>query len=112
MRLGPGAITVFTALQRGEAVGLVPILVLAELHYLSAKQGTPVTTEVMLGLLDRAPSLTLEPLTRRNLQALDQLAGIPEMHDRLIAGVALMHGAAIVTRDPKIRAHPAVQTVW
>lgn len=111
-RLGPGADAAFRAMERREAVGLVPVIAVAELHYLTTKQGAPLSVAALLGLIDRAPALRLEPLTRRHLAALDRLADVPEMHDRLIAAVGLVHGAVVVTRDAEIRASSLVRSVW
>ncbi len=111
-RLGSDAEAAFTALEAKEAIGVVPVLVLAELLYAARKQGLAWTMEWLLGLVDGASALRLEAMTRQHLVAMDQLNEIPEMHDRLIAAVGLLHGAEVITRDPDIHAHPAVRSVW
>ena len=63
-------------------------------------------------MVDRAPSLRIEGITRRHLLAFDQLSGIPEMHDRFIAAVALQLGAPVITRDRLLSDHPLIQTIW
>ena len=111
-RLGAAADAAFRTIERREALGLVPAIVVAELHFLTSKQGTPLSLATILGLIDRSPSLRLEALARRHLVALDSLGDIPEMHDRLIAAVAVVHDAAVVTRDPDIHANTLVRSVW
>jgi PIN domain nuclease of toxin-antitoxin system len=111
-RLGPAAGSAFHLLERRRAVGLIPILVIAEVHYLTGKRRTPLSVDDILRLVDRAHALRLESLTRRHLSAFGQLAEIPEMHDRFIAAVGLMHDAVVVTRDASIQAHPLIRTAW
>jgi PIN domain nuclease of toxin-antitoxin system len=111
-RLSATAEAIFRDLERGEAVGFVPWIVVTELHYLTRRRGNAHSVGEILGLLDRAPALRLESLTRRHLVAFDRLIDIPEMHDRMIAAVGLLHDATVVTRDPDIQAHPMVRSVW
>lgn len=111
-RLGNAAASVFQELKRHEAIGLVPWIVVAELHYLTRKTPSALSVVEILRLLDRAPALRLESLNRRHLVAFDRLIDIPEMHDRMIAAVGLLHDATVVTRDPDIQAHPLVRSVW
>ena len=111
-RLSPAAAAVFEVLERGEAEALVPVIVVAELYYLAARLRDPMSVDSILGLIDRAPSARLEPLTRRHLLAFAQLGSVPEMHDRFIAAVALVENATIVTRDPQLHGHPLVRAIW
>jgi PIN domain nuclease of toxin-antitoxin system len=111
-RIGPGALAALQALERGEGMGLVPLLTVAELHYLTRKAGAPWSIDWILGLIDRSPSLRLEPLTRRQLLAFAELGSIPEMHDRFIAATGLLHDALVISRDADIRASDRVRSVW
>lgn len=111
-RIGPGAMAVLRALETGEMTGLVPILAVAELHYLTRKAGSPWSIDWILHLIDRSPSLRLEPLTRRHLLAFAQLSSIPEMHDRFIAATGMLHDAVVISRDADIRACDLVRSVW
>jgi hypothetical protein len=43
---------------------------------------------------------------------LGQETAIPEMHDRIIAGVARRLGAPLLTRDPLISSAGSVQAIW
>lgn len=111
-RLGVDANAAFRSMEARRAVGVVPLIVLAELHFLTAKLGGGVSVEELLRLVDRTPSLQLEALTRRHLIAFGQLSDIPEMHDRFIGAVALRHIAPVITRDRLLREHPVIRTVW
>ena len=61
-RLGAAADAIFRSLERREAVGLVSVIVVAELHYLTTKRGSVWPVADILGLIDRAPALRLEAL--------------------------------------------------
>lgn len=100
------------ALETGEVIGLVPILAVAELHYLTRKAGSPWSIDWILRLIDRSPSLRLEPLTRRHLLTFAELGSIPEMHDRFIAATGLLHDAVVISRDADIRACELVRSIW
>ena len=58
------------------------------------------------------PALELPELGREQLEFLDRLPEIPEMHDRLIAAEALIRDAPLVTRDAILTASPQIETVW
>ncbi len=111
-RLGTNANTALRRLEQGQALGLVPFIVVAELHYLTGKLRRGLSVEEILRLVDRASSLRLEAFTRRHLMAFGQLGDIPEMHDRLIGAVAIVHDAPLITRDSALRDHPLVRVVW
>jgi PIN domain nuclease of toxin-antitoxin system len=102
----------FRALELREAIGLVPVLTVGEMHYLSIRLRVPRTAETILQFIGRSPTLRLEPLTRRHLLAFAQLDSIPEMHDRFIAATGLVHDAVIISRDADIAACHLVRSIW
>lgn len=111
-RLGRTAEAAFRAIEARDAIGVVPLIVIAELHSLTAKFGRGRSVGELLELVDGAPSLRIEGMTRLHLMAFDELSSIPEMHDRFIAAIALQLGAPVITRDRLLSSHPLVQTVW
>ena len=62
-QLGRGAEAAFGELERRQALGLVPLIVVAELHYLTGKLRRMLSVEEILRLVDRSSSLRLEALT-------------------------------------------------
>lgn len=111
-RLGRAAQRAFRELEAQEATGLVPVIVVLEIDRLMTKQGRSRSIAATLGLIDRSPALRVEPLTRRHLTESSPLVDISEMHDRMIASVALIHDATLLTRDEILRAHPLLRTEW
>ena len=90
----------------------MPAIVAAEVHYLSVKLGEPLAPSDLLRAIDEADTLRLSDLGRTQLELLDRLPEIPEMHDRLIAAEAAALGSPVVTRDPDIAASPQVESIW
>ena len=72
---------------------------------------TPIDFAAELMLFERPP-FHIEPITVDDLRLLDRLDAIPELHDRLMAAVALRVGASILTCDPLISACPEVHCIW
>jgi len=102
----------FTRIERGEALGLIPAIVLAELTYLFEKGRTTVSLKQVLAEIDRIPSYRIVPLNREQIEELAKLPGIPEMHDRMIVAVARLKGAKLITKDQEIKDSGLVTVVW
>lgn len=111
-RLSSAAAEIFAMADMGEAVLIIPAIVVAEVYYLSVKTGQRLPPSDLLRVIDTSDSLILSDLGRAQLEMLDRLPEIPEMHDRLIAAEALALGVPVVTRDPVISASRQVQSVW
>ena len=111
-RLSPSADTVFRLAEAGGTVLVAPAIVVAELYYLSIKARDPLSPTELMALLDGSGYFVVSDLGRTQLEMLDRLPEIPEMHDRLIAAEALALGVPVVTRDPVIATSPQVQSIW
>src|SRR5687767_14718455 len=111
-QLSQAARDCFDAAARGDARLMVPTIVLAELYYLNSKLGAPLDFAAEYVRLSTAPQITFVPFGANDVLAFDILAAIPEMHDRIIAGVALSRACPCITRDPAITASGVVKTIW
>lgn len=111
-RLPPAAQAVFRLGETGNATLVIPAIVVAELHFLSAKLGDPRSPARLLEQLRCVDGVELSELGRPQLERLAELSEIPEMHDRLIAAEAVAQGASVVTRDSELAASPSIETVW
>ena len=111
-QLSPSADVIFRLAEAGRATMVVPAVVMAELYYLSMKVRQPLPPSELVEWFDRSGSFVVSDLGRTQLEMLDRLPEIPEMHDRLIAAEALALGVPVVTRDPVIAASPQVQSIW
>ena len=111
-RLSASADVIFRLAETGNTVMVVPAIVFAELYYLSVKTGDPLPPSELMEMFDASGVFRVSDLGRTQLEMLDRLPEIPEMHDRLIAAEALALGAPVVTRDPVIAASAQVQSIW
>lgn len=80
--------------------------------YLS-EGGKITTTLAEVGeALKKYPCWREFPMSFATHEATAQISDIPELHDRLIAGVARLLNVELMTNDPMIRASQFVKTVW
>jgi predicted nucleic acid-binding protein len=111
-KLGRGAREVFEQASRGEAEVVIPSIVLAELYYLNEKAGEPLVFKDEMTKLRLAGQFVFTSLDPPHIADFKQDNAIPEMHDRIIAGVARRLNAVCLTRDPEIRSSGLVETCW
>jgi predicted nucleic acid-binding protein len=111
-KLKPAARRALTRIERGDAVGLIPVIVLAELIYLFEKRRTTVSLKQVLTEIDRIPSYQIISLDRAQIEEVAKLTGISEMHDRMIVAVTRLRGAKLITKDQEIKDSGLVDVVW
>lgn len=111
-RLSAAADAVFRLAESGNALIIVPAIVVAELYFLSVKIGQPFSPSAMLEAMDSAEGISLSNLGRVQLEQIASIADIPELHDKLIAAEAVALNAPIVTRDRIIGQSQHVSTIW
>lgn len=103
--------SIFQQALSGDATLILSPIVLLELYGVVKKTQAALDFKAELDILERPP-FYVEPITGADLRLLDQLQAIPELHDRLIAAVALRLKVPILTRDPLITACSAVTCIW
>jgi len=111
-RLGPQAKQVFDEGVRGQAVIYVPAIVLAELYFLNEKVGRPLDFSLEYARLRQSGQFVFVAFLPEDVLDFDVDAAVPEMHDRIIVGVARRLGAACLSVDPYIVSSDLVQVVW
>lgn len=52
------------------------------------------------------------PLEPQDILDFDADTSVPEMHDRMITGVARRFTAICLSRDPAIKDYPRIATLW
>lgn len=111
-RLGPIARTVFEQTEAGRAVVHVPSMVFAEMLYLNERHRIEASLADVLHYLREYTSFREHALTLDVVLAAAQITDVPELHDRLIAGVARLLDLPLITNDPVIQASAFVRTMW
>ena len=111
-QLSAKARAVFLVSEQGQARIHIPSIVLAELYYLNVKYSRPLDFAREYQRLTAAGQFRFVDFRAADILRFDALATIPEMHDRIIAGVAYAMNVPLLTRDPAIIDSKLVQTVW
>ena len=91
---------------------IVPAIVVAEFYYVTQKLGRPMLPSALLHHIDRSQEFTFSELGRAQLTQLEEVEGVSEMHDRLIAAEALVWQAPIITVDETLRRSSSVEVIW
>ena len=111
-RLGAAAKAALEEASRGEAQILVPAVVLAELHFLNQKAGQPMPFAQELERLRQAGQFVFVSFEPDHVLDFDRDSAVPEMHDRMIVGVARRAGAVLLSRDSEIAAKASIPVSW
>jgi predicted nucleic acid-binding protein len=104
-----GASKAFAEAEDGNAVILVPEVVVGELLYIALKGRLKVTDPKFLAmeLVDKLESSSMLRQVGMSIEAWRSLldSPVPELHDRMIHAIAMVRGAkAIITNDPELAA--------
>jgi PIN domain nuclease of toxin-antitoxin system len=97
---------------RGEALIYLPSIVLAEIYFLNEKLGQPIDFATGLAALRGSSQFVFVPFQAEDTLDFETDKTIPEMHDRIIVGVARRLSAACISRDQQISASGLVPTIW
>lgn len=111
-RMGDQARIAFELAEQGKARILVPAIVFAEIGYLSERERIQTSLASLRQYMAEHSHVIEQPLTLSAVEAAMSITDIPELHDRLIAGTALLFGAPLITNDHVIRSSVFVKTVW
>lgn len=111
-RLSPKAKSAFDEAQNGLAFIHISAIVLAELYYLNSKYGSPIHFSAEYQRFKSGSQFVLTPLDPEDIVDFDQDQAVPEMHDRIIVGLARRLNAPLLTVDKAIVASNLVKVLW
>jgi PIN domain nuclease of toxin-antitoxin system len=111
-RLGPQAHAVFQAAELGQTRILVSAIVLAEMYYVNQKHGIFSDFPTTYRDIVRQPYFRLVPFVSDDVLDFSRDDDVPEMHDRMIAGLARRLNAPIITVDSAIAQSSGIVTIW
>jgi len=98
----------FLAADKGEAVIIIPAIVLMEVLYLFEKHRIDIDLLQTEDLLE-SHNYQIEPLGLEIRKTASEIDDIPELHDRLIAATARYLDLPLITNDPEIQASAFVK---
>jgi PIN domain nuclease of toxin-antitoxin system len=111
-KLGSAAKSVFQSAEQHQTLLVVSAIVLAEFYFANAKnKWFPDFAKVYSDLIGK-PFLQFVSFDHTHVIDFVLDASIPEMHDRIIAGIARRLNAPLITSDPQIIASGVATTVW
>lgn len=111
-KLGTDSQQIFDSAELGKTNIYTPVMVLAEILYLSEKQKIPANLQAVFQLFQKFPNFKEFPLNADVIKAAEQITDIPELHDRVISATAKLLNLELITTDAKIQNSSFVKTVW
>jgi len=111
-QLSQSARAIFAAALRGETQLIVPAIALAEMFYANQKWHWFDNFKETYTELKAQAHFTFVPFQPDDVLDLAHDMRIPEMHDRIIAGLARRLNVPLITSDPLITAAEVVRVVW
>ncbi len=111
-KLGSGAQAALKLVEAGEALLLIPAIVLAEFVCLCEKLRIPSALDAVSQHIADSRNMLLIDTGLAQLQAFEKINLPLEMHDRLILADALLAEATLITRDRALQNSGLVPTIW
>jgi PIN domain nuclease of toxin-antitoxin system len=111
-KLSKRASDIFAAAEGGETRLYLSVITLAELYYINQRWHHFDDFTQLWNDLKSKPYFRFVPFRPEEVAQFAQDAAVPEMHDRIIAGLARRLRAPLVSSDPLIRDAKIIQVVW
>ena len=111
-RLSKQVEAIFEAAGNGEAHLIVSAISIAEMYFSDKKFGHFADFAAVYNALKARPEFELLPVHPDDVLDFDQDAAVPEMHDRIITGLARRLGVPVLTNDPQIIQSGLVTVEW
>ena len=112
---GPAS-DVFSLAERGEALILVPQIVMGEFIYIAMKRRLRLADpkNAVKRVLDelRGTSFIFQSNFPQDGWDVFLSLDIPELHDRLIAAETVTRGLSLISNDPEFRKVHGLQVIW
>lgn len=104
--------TVLKSAETGEVEIYIPVIVLAEIGYLSERKRIDVTLSDVNKYISTFKNFKVYQLSLHTILIAFGITDIPELHDRLIAGCSKEIDAELLTNDPIISGSTKMKTLW
>ncbi len=110
--LSDNARKTFLLAEKGEAIILIPTIVLAELLFICEKKSFKNNFLDFISLIKNSQNFVLYNLDLEVIIECNNLIKINEMHDRIIAATAKILNAIVITKDTQIKESGDVKIIW
>lgn len=111
-QLGAFAKQVFNSALGGQTQLIVSVIVIAELYYLNQKKHYFPDFAKTYHHLKQQPYFLFFNFVPDEVLDFQTNSSVPEMHDRIIAGLARRLSMPLITRDPQIIAAGICRIAW
>jgi PIN domain nuclease of toxin-antitoxin system len=110
-RLSAAARQAFKDIEGGDAIGVVPTIVLAEIVHLADKKRIPLSINETIERLRKSSNFGITSLDLMVILLMVPLTSY-EIHDRVIIATSRSFGASLITKDEYIRQSKIVPCIW
>jgi PIN domain nuclease of toxin-antitoxin system len=111
-RLSQTAADIFTAARQGETIIILSAIAVAEIYYANQKFHFFSNFARLFRQVLSLPHYQLMPFQATDVLDFDTDGQVPEMHDRIIVGLARRLNVALLTSDAAIVASGLARVVW
>lgn len=111
-KLSKQAQMIFSAAEHGDTELVISAIVLAEMYYANQKYHWFPQFNKMIQELKNKPYFRFVNFEADHVLDFEKDSSVPEMHDRIIAGLARRIDAPLLTSDPLIKAANIVKILW
>ena len=111
-KLSKKALAIFTEADKGEAIIIVPTIVLAEIIHICEKKKSELKIKNVIDKIKDSLNYVSYNLNMEVLEKVIGIKDISEMHDRIITAIALITGSMLITKDEEIVKSGIVKTIW
>lgn len=111
-KLSSRAKAIFHSAEQNQTLVIVSAIAVAELYYANMKNKWFADFATLCADITSKPFIRFVPVDHTHIPDFALDAGVPEMHDRIIVGVARCLAAPLVTSDPLITSAGIVTTIW
>jgi len=111
-KLTKAAAEIFAAAERGETSLYISVITIAEMYYANQKWKWFDDFVAAYRDMKEKPYFHVVPFLPDEVLEFDKDNAVPEMHDRIITGLAHRLEAPLLTSDPLIASAKLVEIVW
>ena len=111
-KLGKNALNKLKLADENKESIIIPSIVLAEIFYICENKRMVLDFDRILDKIENSSNYLIYDLNLEVIKKLKELTKIRELHDRIIAAIALLSDSKILTKDEKIASSNYVEVIW